>query len=686
MVPGYQRMLDLSLMEKMQARPPPPEDLVKAWRRFFQYKCKKDESVNSLQAQHCLRLSKHLRALNSDEENCGLGYDDYKIALGALRRLPKDHQGVNVELARHLHMACLENPTSTENQHSDLTAFVHILTKTGNSYEARDLVAEACSNHSSSPDLGHHGKILNRWLMVHAGFAQEKNEIELLKSFQTAEQQGLVYSPNAQMILTTFYAARDDVEATRRWYNRPLEDDPDSGVKRSGRPAAPTIQAILRLCARKNELDWCKEVFVDLLEKSPTKRLWDVILQWAAGVMGKGVEDVERMIEVMIRRNADNPSMRPDTETINGLVELAMSKNDSYLAERYLAVGSKFGIRPNAKTYILQMDYRARVNDLSGAQAAYDALQSEEVSRDEDLPAINLLIRALCTAKEDNYNRIVSILTDLEERKKRLEADTVAHLTRMYLQRDQTDDMIDMLQTETYHYALDERSRIIQTFISFCIDKDINNVRSWEAYTIMRQVFDETPTKLRTQMMNEYFSRGRCDMACHVFGHMRQHAILNRRPKLETYVQCFEGIARCEDRESLDMVHNMLKMDSSIEPNTKLYNSLMLAYTACDEASIALDLWDDITNTSEGPSYTSLEIVFWACGRKPFGDRKARDIWNKMRRMEIEVTGNVFASYVGALAGQGKFEEARDMVEGMERDLGLKLDVQTYVATLFACR
>ena len=51
-----------------------------------------------------------------------------------------------------------------------------------------------------------------------------------------------------------------------------------------------------------------------------------------------------------------------------------------------------------------------------------------------------------------------------------------------------------------------------------------------------------------------------------------------------------------------------------------------------------------------------------------------------MRRMEIEVTGKVFAAYIGALSGQGKFEEARDMLEVMEKDLSLKLDVLTYVS------
>ncbi|PBP15371.1 hypothetical protein BUE80_DR013892 [Diplocarpon rosae] len=45
--------------------------------------------------------------------------------------------------------------------------------------------------------------------------------------------------------------------------------------------------------------------------------------------------------------------------------------------------------------------------------------------------------------------------------------------------------------------------------------------------------------------------------------------------------------------------------------------------------------------------------------------------------MEIEVTDHVFAAYIGALSGQGKFEEARDMVESSETTLGLKPDVLT---------
>jgi hypothetical protein len=489
--------------------------------------------------------------------------------------------------------------------------------------------------------------------------------VELLKTFEMAEEEGLLYNVEIQRIITSFYAAKDDIEATKKWYGKPV----------LGSPMPSTLSAILKFCIRNQQYEWSRTVFREVLETDLTKDHWDVVLQWAAGAMGKGVEDVERMIQVMIRRNQDKESVRPDIKTINGLVDLAMSLKDPYLAERYIALGLKLGIQPDATTFILQMDYRADAGDLTGAQAAYDALQAEEILNDEDLPAINKYIRALCTATNVNYDRIISITSDLEERHKRLEADTVAALSKMYLYRDEISELADLLQTQSYHYTLNERYRIRDTIVTFCLDRNTSTARAWNAYNLLRQIFDETSTEIRTSLMNEFFARGRSDMACHVFGHMRQHTVVDRRPVLDTYIQCFLGIASCADQESLDMVHNMLKMDSAIEPNTKLYNSLILAYTECDDADRALSFWDDITNSSEGPSYRTLEIVFRACGRKPFGDKVARSIWFKMRNMEIEVTREVFAAYVGALAGQGKWEEAKGMVEGCEKDLGIKVDV-----------
>jgi len=668
-------MVDLGVMRNINARPPPAPELVTAWRAFFAYKASRNEPINHLQARYVLRVFQQLpRVRDEVDEDGKLNADDLRRARHVFMFMPNDKTDLHNTMAREIYKA-LDSMEGQNEQYRKGSAirFIKALTLTGDSREARDFLTELIAKARMEPGAEGQARaelmfFRREWNLLLDGFARENNEVELLRTFKMAEQHGVLHNRDSQRTMTVFYASKDDVKATKEWYSKPL---PPS----AGSPAPETMLAILRFCIRNNEVEWSRTVFRKLLEENPNKRNWDVVLQWAAGAMGKGVEDVERMMQVMIRHNKDDESVRPDIDTINGLVDLAMSLKDPYLAERYIALGLKSGIHPNARTFILQMNYRAEAGDLTGSQAAYDALQSEEVLNDEDLPAINKYIRALCAARNDHYDRIASITADLEERKKRLEAATVSALSVMYLQRDEINELTDLLQTQAYHYTTAERQSLIDTFMQFCLDRNTDTVRAWDAYTIMRAVLDELSVPERTSLMNEFFARGRCDMACHIFGHMRQHPLPDRRPVLDTYIQCFIGIASLGDREHLDMVHNMLKMDSTVEPNTKLYNSLILAYTECEDADRALEFWEDITNSSEGPSYRTLEIVFRACGRKPFGDRIARSIWNKMRGMEIEVTKEVFAAYVGALAGQGKFEEARDMVGIGEKELGIVVDV-----------
>lgn len=668
-------MLDLSLMDNIQTRPPPLDDLAGAFNTFFAYKQRVKESVNSLQAKHALRTLKFLRKQNDGQEASHLSLEDLRCAAKVLgdksNDTQRDNRAAHSELARELFddISKRTQGASEDLSHLDVKSLLMVLVETGETLDARQLLQGFTGSNVDMMGQSPRAKHVRRfWTLVMEGFSTEDNEKELLRTAEMAESAGLHYGQKFHEVMTVFYAERNNVEKTKKWYSRPLSKDIS--------PSPRTLSAILCFCIRNNELQWSKSIFRELLENNPKKETWDIALQWAAGALGKGVEDVERMMETMIRHNAETNAIRPDASTINGLVDLAMSCNDPYLAERYIALGAKFGIRPNAQTYILQMNYRISAGDLTGAGAAYTLLQSEEIRDNEDLPAINNYIRALCAVKEPNYDLIISVTSDLDERGARLEASTVSAVCMMHLSRGELQDVIDLLQTHTFHYALSERTLIRDDFLAYCLNRDNNVSKVWDAYTIFRQIFEETDITIRTRMMNEFFQRGRSDMACHVFGHMRQHVRPSARPTLDTYVQCFEGIAFCSDRESLDIVHNMLKMDSTIEPNTRLYNSLMLAYSGCGDSSKALSYWDDITLSSEGPSYRSLEIVFLACRGKAFGETKARSIWDKMRRMDIEITPQVFVAYLGALAGNSQLDEAKGLVESAEKDVGLKPNVK----------
>ncbi|KAH8820846.1 hypothetical protein F5884DRAFT_662337 [Xylogone sp. PMI_703] len=641
--PGLRIMLDLNVIEKSQARPPPPSELIKAFNTFISHKYRTKAALNNIQAQHVLRTFKHLQRTNAEEEGFGLSLEDLRLTARVLLRIPKDRVSTHNELARVLYTEILKRKTLGElnEDHLDLRHYVQLLASTGDALEARDYVQKFWEEYqpesATQKSVAKTGRKL--WLSVLSGFARDGNEAELLKTAQIAEDMGMPYLFSFQEVMTVFYAQRDNIEATRKWYRK-------GAGGWSPQPTAKTLSELLKFSMRNKELDWCKQVFRDVLESNPTKETWDVVFQWAAAGLNKGVEELDQMMD------------------------------------RFISLGLKRGIQSNAKTLVLQMDYRINAGDLIGAQAAYESLQTEEILDNEDLSAINKYIRSLCGTKTVNYDRITSILADLEDRQARLEADTVSSLCMMYLKRGEIPEVVDLLQTQTFHYTLDERARIRDAFVAFCLDRNNHTSKVWDAYTVFRQIFEETDITIRTQMMNEFFARRRSDMACHVFGHMRQHVQRDKRPVLDTYIQCFEGIARCADRESLDIVHNMFKMDSSIEPSTRLYNSLMLAYTACDDADRALDFWDDITNSIEGPSYRSLEIVFRTCQLKPFGDKPAKAIWNKMRKMEIEITPKVFNAYAGALAGQGKLEEAINLVDGMEEDIGFGPNVMT-LGTLY---
>lgn len=667
-------MLDLSLMDRIRARPPPTYDLITAFNQFMRHKAEMKEAVNSDQAQHALRTFRYLRDTSTAEQELGLTLNNIRYAMKALVKMPSDKRDAHNELARELFAEISRRSTTSVGQQSvskeDIKKYVMVLTQTGDSLEARNLVEELCNVVPEGEKTAEWGYLIGRlWNYVLKGFARELNEEELLNTARIAEAYGVPYRSTFHEIMTTFYATKNDVESTKGWYSKRIYED--------NRPNAKTISEILRFCLRNNEIDWCNSVFRALLESNPDKPTWDVIFQWAVSVLGKGVEDVEHMMGVMVRRNPQDDSIRPDIETINGLVRLAMLRKDPYSAERYLALGLKLGIRPNARTLILQMDYRIDAEDLSGAQVAYEALKSEEVLDGEDLPVINKYIRALCSVNTPNYERITSIVADIDERKVRPEANTVSALSLLYFKRNELHDVLDILQAHCFHYTAEERAQIRDGFLAYCLDRRNNTASAWDAYTIIKEIFDETDSRIRTQLMNEFFNRQRSDMACYVFGHMRQHIRQEKRPTADTYVQCFEGIAKCADMENLRMVHNMMKMDSSIEPSTRLYNSLMLAYTACDEPRRALDFWTDITNSIEGPTYNSIQIVFFTCERKPFGDKPAKEIWNKMRRMEIEVTPEVFSAYVGALAGQALLPEVKALIEGMEADLGYGPDITT---------
>lgn len=668
--PGFEPLMELNRILRMGARAPPPQTLARAFVDFFRFKLTAARALEDTQAQYALETFQHLQMTYTEDLSFGLTCEDLRMALKTLGIVgTKEYQyKAHNELAKAVFEELKKRrETMTDDQeppvlfHQDLLPFIQVMARFGEALYARDLVErywEDCLKPMrASP-----------WSRVIRGLQRENRVEELQKTVTIMQKYNIPFDPKVHQNITVFYAAHQaNMEMTKKWYQHPIAN---------GRtPTIMTDATVLKLCISQSELDWGDPIFKSLIARTPEEKApWNVIFQWAAA-KGKSVDEIESMMEVMVRRQEEKGlTSSLDMETINGLVELANSKNDPYTAERYVSLGQKWGFRPNARTYLLQLDYRIKVGDLGGARTAYARLQGEESVNSEDLPLLNKLIVALCAEKRQDYNTIMGLVEDLVERKARFEPEVVAALSLLHLQRGEMEDLVDLLNTHAFQYGLDQRASISEVLMSHIFKHTTQVSRAWDTYNILRQTFSEIDVPTRISLMQHFFARKRSDMATHVFGHMRQQQIKSLRPTVSAYVACLSGIAKAGDLESLQTVHNMMKLDSEIEPNTQLYNALMLAYTGCGEPNTAQGFWEDIVHSREGPSYPSIQIALRACERAAFGERVARDIWARLKRFEIEVTKEIYAAYVGSLAGHNLFPECVKLINDAEKEVGYKPD------------
>ncbi|KAK9782769.1 putative Complex I intermediate-associated protein 84 [Seiridium cardinale] len=703
--PGFESLLKYGAMKKENLRPPPREELVKGFRDFFRHKKLNNRPVNAMQARVAHHVLNHLVEPGERNVEYTLSLADLRTAQLALQVRPRDDPTELVELAKALFLQIRDlskqrarNPRLSKDGEGrstiverapDIAVLLRILAQHGRSLEARHHLLSSWATLQSDSQLGY-GRTKGLWIPVLRGLAQEGKEEELLEFLSIMQSRsGLEFGRTVHEIMTTFYARQNDLEKMKEWFYKPIEPSrseetpaindqvPLTSTIRPS-PTQQTYQEVFRCAMRNGDLDWAiseyQSIADDLQRLSQTHYSDEAVLliyRFAVLLLGKGPEHVEQMM-----MSNSNPKLGPNIDIINTVIAAAVEKGDLYMAERLSALVSKLEIEPDRRHYSLVMDYRIRAGDLDGAFTAYRLLSNYDNS-DEDWPLLNKLIRGLCSLPSPNHEKVLDITSYLEQLSATLEPETVVSICMTFMDNDEQYEVIDTLSLHTVHYSWDERTLVSKAFVRFCLDAANSTARVWDAYALLRQFFPDTALDDRVQIMDGFFDRKRADMACHVFGHMRQHSNPVYRPTLDTYIRCFEGIGRSPDLESLKMIHNMLKMDTTIQPTTQLYNALMIAYTACDEPHSALDHWKDIDNSAEGPSYQSLEIVFRTYEITPFGAEPAKQLWEKLQRMEIELPANVVTAYAGVLAYHSNVEGAKRILEEMEADIGQRPDVLT---------
>ncbi|KAK8089816.1 Complex I intermediate-associated protein 84 [Apiospora hydei] len=641
--PGYEALLQFGSHDKESLRPPPREELLKGFREFFKYKRFNGRPVNSFQIQAAQKVFRHLLLPSTSEKGGSLTVADLRTARDTLLILPsKDDPTAAVAFSKAIYHEIrkqMGSPPTTGERLFDMIPLLRTLAQNGHAIEARDILLEQWPQLSRASDIDM-GRIKGLWTPVLRGLAREDQEEDMLAFIETMrEEAGITYTQSVHEVVTRFYAQRNDVARMMAAFEKPIEPkDP---------PRQLTYSDALRCAIRNNEIDWAMSVYqgmansIDSLENpNHVESALTLLYQFAVLLMGKGPEYIEQMFKVQYEKYKIAPNMK----IMNALIEAGIEKGMS--------------ISPND----LRRLSRNWVWNQTGSSINFK-------SDKDDWPALNRLIRALCVDLSPRHESILEITSFLEEQHVTLEPETVVSICMAFLKNDEQYEVIDTLSLHTIHLNLQERQSICQAFVDYCMVKSNSTARVWDAYALIRQFFPDVILESRVLIMDAFYDRRRPDMACQVFGHMRQHSNPNFRPKAETYVRCLEGLGRCPDAESLRMVHNMLKMDTTIHLTTAVYNALMIAYTACEDVDRALDYWKEISRSQEGPSYQSLEIVFRAYEFSPFGVEAAQSLWDKVRKMEIEIPANVYTAYAGVLGAHSQLEQAKELLENMETEV-----------------
>lgn len=662
------KLVDLVRARRTSSRPPSEDHVLDAFRFIFSARLEARRRLTRSEVYLTTETFKHLQenGLVGDKvEGPCLTKKDLDVVLSALA-LPSDREKFRTDtriLASLVFKALPSTPASIEGPNENeavLPIYIQVLAKTGSAVEALELLRG-----SSGATIRSN---VQAWIDILKGFANEGRLPELEKALEELHAQLHALSSTQYEELVSFFAAGDKFEEAKRVY----EAQTQHGVA----PTTTELQKLTELCIRTKQLAW-GEAHAQALEIGiNAEGVLGTLFLWSAA-QHHGVNELRQAMEALLHEVPEGDvTMNP----FNRLFEYALHNNRPEVGTVAMEVADSLDLRPDGKTYVLQLKHEIARGDLAAAADVFEHLCREDIpSDDSDLPVLNSYAAMLSFSPEPDYQSLMRVVDTLLERNADFDAETLAGLCRVFLQRDELEDATGLLRHRADFYPANDRSRISAVFREFILDRSLGDQRAYNAYELFRHAFPETPPEHRLPIMQSFFDRKRPDLACLVFGHMRQREDVEGRPTAEAYAQCFAGIAKCRDVDGLQMVFNMLKLDLEVEPTTRIRNGLMLAYISCQMPYTAMiDHFWKIMDSAEGPTYSTFEAALRACETwVPQGGYEARKIIAIMQAWNLETTKELYDCYVGALAGQSEFENTVELIEEMEKDIGVQPDAIT---------
>lgn len=591
----------------------------------------------------------------SDEVD-GLNEQDLLMLLETLAfPTPKERHRSDVRsLAELIVTECKKHDAyGPDVEHAHLT----ILARTGSAIEARNLLL--------ARDWQHERDLMQDILRGLILEARNSDFWQLLDKWIDAHDG--VDNVIHQELVSAFVQSDQTVDAQRMFEQSLISNE---------EPTTECTRLMLELLIRAGSWNMAAELASMLSARIRDENVISTLILYHAS-KDRQFENLQSTIHNLLQSSQIDISMA----VFDDAIEYALNHNQPALAHAIEQVAAAEGLVPDGKTYALQLQHAMDAQDPTEAQATFENLVMADIPKDDyDLKVLNRYIAYLCSAQRPSFELVMRVVDNLLDRQADLDVEAISGLCNLFLQRGDIDDLVGLLRHRIDYMPLTDRTRIAKVFQSFIVDPENNPQKAFNAYELFRIAFAEASCQDRLPMMQSFFDRGRPDLACQVFAHMREADPQDPpRPDENAYMRCFEGIAQTRDVDGLGTVYNMLKLDLQLEITTKIRNALMLAHIACQTPWVAIiDHFYKIMDSREGPSYSSFEVALRACETwPPYGAYEARKIMALVQSWNLEITKGLYDNYVGVMAGQCEFENAVSLIENMVNDIGEAPDAYT---------
>ncbi|KAJ5150940.1 uncharacterized protein N7482_010192 [Penicillium canariense] len=661
---GLKPMTDLKRSLEDKSRAPPDHTLANAFKLFFETRVDSPGVINSFQARLLSMTWKYLKA-RQEELDDGDWHNVFSVdslerilfVLSEAQCLPESRETI-LKIARFAYLELRADHGFGPNSVSRpaLLVYINLLSINGNPEEARHVII----------DFGGQlrGAKPSPWLTVLKGFALKDDRRQLRKITQDLEKYGVKFDQASHEELIGILIAQDLFKAVQTIYECPLADNAE--------PSLDTKKAVINYAVMRSDIVWAKTIYQTLSEgSSPSPETAGIALLLEAA-QGSSASSLAEKVKLW---TATNPRIKGilTIADVNNLLRYANVKEDPKLAAAFAKLAEQWGLVPDEQTHLLQLESSVQAGDVETTLQILENQVDPTSLPQANISLANKLITMLCLSekKDSLFQQISSLLDPLFQDDVQLEPATVAALTSMLLYRHDNAAVSELLRPRLATYDSQGKTLIRTAVTDFILDLNQKDDDVWEVYELFRLAFPETGVSVRTELMSTFFERKRSDLAVLVFGHMRQAEDLSRRPKPDTYARCFQGLARTSDATNLELVHNMLKLDLEVELNTRILNGLMLAYAACDMPEKSMNIFRQILQSDEGPSTKTIALFFKVCEKHHNGVQEAIKMFNKVKKLEIEVDRRLYSSYIEAVAAQCEFDLATEAINNMHAEIGV---------------